>query len=325
MRRAADSPLPPIESFETLSNAAELQTLSRALYAGDLAGLEREVAALPPEGVFFALQLAAEVDGTEPWLESTARRRPDSPLAATLLAMRYTATGWPTRVRYDPPKMTAEQWRPHQQWLASADRLLQGVHARHPAFAPAWAASITTARGLQLGADVMARRFAAFTALTPNDLAVEVEQLQTLLPKWGGTMETAAAFASAVGSAAPPGSDSAAIIPFFEIEKWVANGHGFNAGLELLLPATLDRMRDAARRSVLHPGYRFGPTSVLAHSTFALAFLFADCPLDAAPHLRALGNRATDLPWRYHPFGQGPAFATTTRDKALAVAARKGQ
>ncbi|NEE53474.1 hypothetical protein G3M55_53870, partial [Streptomyces sp. SID8455] len=82
-----------------------------------------------------------------------------SPLARTLLAARYINVGWDIRSSYRAEHVSREQFQEFHAWLRRAERLLIGVCADEPAYALAWMYRLTTARGLELGASEVRRRY----------------------------------------------------------------------------------------------------------------------------------------------------------------------
>jgi hypothetical protein len=58
-------------------------------------------------------------------------------------------------------------------------------------------------------------------------------------------------------------------------------------------------LHEAAGRSVRHPAFARRRDWPLAFNAFAMAFALAGDHRSARPLFRALGNRATTMPWQY--------------------------
>ena len=283
-----------VDSFETTPEFAPLRD---AVQAGDWARLERSIAALAPDVAGTAITQLAEVDGIEVFLERAFAADPTSALARTALGARYIVIAWAARSRTTAQNVTQEQFQEFFGWLHQAEALLTSVHEDTPGFAPAWASSLTSARGLQLGVDEVMRRDRALAEVSPHDYPGQIQTLVKLLPKWSGSWDAAAAYVSEAVAAAPAGSNSHALVAIHHIERWAAADHD---GTELLKdPAVLAELRDAAARSARHASAPLDPVSVQAHNAFVMAFWLGDHKADAAVHVRALSGRASEFPWRY--------------------------
>ncbi|MFE5724976.1 hypothetical protein [Streptomyces erythrochromogenes] len=79
------------------------------------------------------------------------------------------------------------------------------------------------------------------------------------------------------------------------------------------------RRLEAAARSALHPAARADAfRAVDAHSAFAAAHSAAGRHAAAAPHFRALGDRASEFPWCY--LGSGDHEDEFERHRKIALA-----
>lgn len=279
--------------FDSFTTTPEFAPLRDAVKVGDWARFERAIAALSPDVAGTALTQLAEVDGIENFLERALAADRSSALARTALGARYIVIAWAARSRNIARNVTQEQFQEFFDWLTKADALLTSVHEDTPGFAPAWASSLTSARGLQLGADEVLRRNDALAAVSPNDYPGQIQTLVQLLPKWGGSWDAATSFVDESLASAPDGSNTHALVAIHHIERWAAAD---GDGTELLkTPAVLAGLRDAAA----HISARLDPVTVQAHNAFVMAFWLGDHREDAAVHVRALGGRASEFPWRY--------------------------
>ncbi|MCS0498965.1 hypothetical protein [Protaetiibacter mangrovi] len=299
MSRVPEIEHPREPSYDTFADIPDYASLRAAVDAGDWRGLEVGLDSLPADEATYAMTLLAEVAGIEAVLEIEHAAHAESAHIATLLAMRRTVQAWEARTRRQSADVEPERFAAFLSLLRESEIMLIAVCGAHPNFAPAWAARITNARGLQLGASEMRRRARRHADLSPHDLTAQGAQLQYLLPKWFGTDDDAAAFARGCAAAAPEGSTAPAIVAVYHLERWLETGGRAAGTAYLSRPEVLAELRASAARSVLHVAYRPTPLGVVAHSAFLMAFWLAGAHADAAVHVRALDGRASEFPWRY--------------------------
>ncbi|MFE5241442.1 MULTISPECIES: hypothetical protein [unclassified Streptomyces] len=232
------------------------------------------------------------------FLERAVATRPHSALARTLLARRYIVVGWDVRSAYTAEHVSREQFQEFHAWLRRAEQLLIEVCAEHPGYAMAWAARLTTARGLQLGPSEVRRRYERLAENHPHHIAAQSSLLQRLCPKWGGSWEEAHAFVGACVESAPPGSHAGRLVAEVHLERWLDDS-GEGHSRHLRSAQVRDEILAAAARSVQHPDYRPGFDWVADHNTFAGALCLGGHHREAAPFFRTLGDKATASPWEH--------------------------
>lgn len=130
-------------------------------------------------------------------------------------------------------------------------------------------------------------------------LSAQSRLLQQLCPKWSGSWEAVHAFGRECMLSAEPGGLGAVIAAVGHLERWLDLGGGSEGEHYLRRPEVHQEIVEAAGRSVLHPSYRPGYKWLYAHSVFAMALSLIGDHYRAAPHFRALGNRASKYPWAY--------------------------
>jgi hypothetical protein len=285
------------DAYDRLGSVPEFAALADAVGRGDWPGAEEALSALPADQESYALELLADEDGVESFLEDAAAAHPASAPARTALAARWIVLGWSARGHADASETSAEQFDAFREWLVRAERLLTAVCADDPTYAPAWAARILTARGLEVGQSEAIRRYRQLNAVFPHHFPGQRDTLIYLSPRWHGDNRTAHAFALRALEEAPDGSDSGSLVAFYHLERWMEAGRGEPGAAILAQPAVLAEIGDAAARSVLHPSHVPSPLGIQAQSAFALALWLAGERADAAVHLRALGGRASAFPW----------------------------
>ncbi|MFJ3925736.1 hypothetical protein [Streptomyces sp. NPDC090022] len=269
-----------------------------------------------------ACRTVAETPGAETFLRQVADQRPGDPLPRTLLAQRLVQAGWDVRTAARAEHVSRRQFDAFFAHLRQAEQLLIDVCAEYPAYGLAWYVRIITGRGLELGQSETRRRHDRLAEHHPHHYSGQLQLLQQLCPKWGGTWEAADAFVRDAVAKAPEGNPNGALVAVLQMEHYLELTEKESkqaAERHLRDPGRHARLVDAARRSVLHPAFR--PDShqaVGAHSAFAAAHSVAGRPADAAPHFRALGDHASEFPWGY--VGNGDHEAAFVRHRKTALA-----
>ena len=286
-----------VVSIDTFTSTPEFAFLREALGAGSWPTLEAALSTLPDDQAGVALTQLAAVEGIEDLLREAVQSDSRTTFARTALAARYTVLAWEARSRNVAKGVSAEQFQGFFEWLAMAEDLLLSVFEDDPKFAPAWFASLTTARGLQLGKEELHRRYSQLSTLSPDNFPAQEQALIFLLPKWFGSWEESREFVDEAVRSAPTGSSSHAIVPLFHIERW--SDAGLRESLaQLGDPNVLAELRQASESFVVQ-GVPLDPVRVEAHSAFGMMFWLGQHWDDAAVHFRMLDWRASEFPWRY--------------------------
>ncbi|MER5931679.1 hypothetical protein [Streptomyces sp. NPDC002054] len=268
-----------------------------------------------------ACRVVSQTPGAEPFLRRTATEHPGDPLPRTLLAELHIQTGWQLRSDHGAEHVSRRQFADFHARLRRAEQLLIDLCAGHPDHALPWYLRLMTARGLELGQNEARRRYDRLTEHHPHHFSGQMQLLQQLCPKWGGSWEAAHGFAEEAAAGAPEGSPNGALIAIVQMEQYLALSEGRKRDGEAYLreSAHRDRLIEAAHRSVLHPDFRTDcHQAVAAHSAFAAAHSAAGRHLDAAPHFRALGDAADEFLWGY--IGSYDHEAEFVRHRKLALA-----
>lgn len=277
----------------------ELRQLRRSLLSRDWPAVSRFFADLPAEqDPSVAVSMVVELRGVETFLEEVGGGRAASPLAATLLGSRWVKMGWEARSSLYASQVSREQFAKFHTFLARADDLLGDVVTAEPGNVAAWTTRVRIARGLQVGLPEARRRYQRAAEARPHPFVAQLDMVQQLCPKWGGSFRELHAFAERCAAEAPPGALNAAVVAEAHIEQARAER---SASAYMRQPAVREQLREAVARSVGHPAYRPVFGWVQAHSSFAYAWTLAGDRRSAAPHFAALGNRFTSFPWEYYP------------------------
>ncbi|MCX5296403.1 hypothetical protein OG898_07845 [Streptomyces sp. NBC_00193] len=270
-----------------------------------------------------ASRVVGEQHNAEPFLNGAMADDPGDPLVRSLLAERMIRLGWAVRSSARAHDVPAARFQQFHGYLRRAELLLIDVCAEHPRYALAWYLRTITSRGLQLGPGETRRRYERLAEHHPHHYAGQQQLLQQLCPKWGGSWETAHAFAGECARTAPPGGPGGALVAIAQLEQYAESLDGSDtrrAEKYLATPENRAHLLAAARHSVLHPDARaeaYAHTD--AHNAFAAAHSAAARPADAAPHFRVLGDRASRFPWDYLGTGDHTVEFVRHRKNALAT------
>lgn len=286
-------------AYDSFENVPELSGLREAVDGGDASGASAVLERMSPDEAAYALGLLARREGVEGFLEHWVADGDATGFGRVALAARYVVKGWLVRSGDETESVSSEQFAEFRAWIVRAEQLLIEACARRAELAPAWGLRVLTARALQVGPSEATRRYERLRALSPHDYPAQAHMLQYLLPKWFGSNDEAYTFARRALDAAPPGTNSGALIPAFHIERWLELGAGWPGKEYMTQTVVLDELKDAAARSVLHPAHRPGPIGVEAHSAFAMAYYLAGKEDEAALHMQIVSGRASEFPWNY--------------------------
>jgi hypothetical protein len=284
--------------FDSFDTIPEYESLRRAVNEGSWTQLDVLLTEMTSARAAFALTELAEKSGIESFLEAASVEYPTSAFASTALAYRYIAMGWAVRGIEESEEVPGQRLEEFRSLHLKAEQLLLTVCANHPHFAPAWAARLSSARGLHIGKAEIHRRYRHLLSESPTDYPAQAEMLQALLPNWYGTLDEAYAFALEAAHNAESGSSAAGLIAIYHLERWVSLG-GSAPGKNYLVQAEVQRDLMEASERVLDTSNPLDPIAVQVHNVFFLTFWIADRHLEAVQHLRLLGNRITRFPVKY--------------------------
>jgi hypothetical protein len=240
-----------------------------------------------------------DVAGIEHFLRTARAAQPADPVPATLLGAHLIAAGWAIRTSARASHVSATQFVTFREYLVRAEQLLIEVTAREPGDVTAWALRLNSARGLELGQAEARRRYDRAASNDPHNVAAQRRYLQQLCPKWGGTFEQVNAFARACLLAAPEGALNGVLVVDAHLERWLDYDDDRQRKLYFALPNVAQEVREAAERSVWHPGFTYHAGWVEAQNSFAAAFSLLGDARAAAYHFRAVGHLASEYPWDY--------------------------
>lgn len=148
---------------------------------------------------------------------------------------------------------------------------------------------------MSLGGAVNEARLDAALRRDPLDLATHIEWVSHLQPRWHGEPGQALEFARDAFAGAPDGHRLGCAVAMAHIEYWVES----DDKKCLDTPEIQAELRDAAKRSILHPGYRRRPGWQEDFNTFAMALSLAAESIVAPRVYHELDGAFTRWPWVY--------------------------
>jgi hypothetical protein len=290
--------------FDVVSQYPDLAVLRKAVRAESWPAVAAHFRELPGDAdPSLAVRMVGEIKGSERFLRAAAGSYPNDTLLKTLLASSFIATGWSVRTEARAKHVSPAQFAAFHDWLRRAEQLLGEVTAREPENVAAWALRLATSRGLELGQVETRRRYGEAAKARPHPLFAQIQLLQQLCPKWGGSLEQVHEFAHDCMASAPDGSLNGALVAEGHLEHASTLYDGKQRGVPhrryLQQPHVQDELREAAARSVLHRSYRPTHGWVWAHSMFAAAWDMIGDYKSAAVHLAVLGTKADRFAWEY--------------------------
>lgn len=219
--------------------------------------------------IVLSSRLSAEA-GVEDWLPAVVEADPDDSLALAVLGSHTITRAWSVRTAKRAPHVSQEQFAAFHEILREAEALLyRSIEADRANPAP-WASLMASGRGLEVGMEVLERRFEAATTRCPANLAAYHSMLQSCCRKWSGSDEKMHAFALEA-MRGPHGEVLGELVPYAHLELWASLPTAER-------PAYIGRedvraeLREAAQRTIDKPGYVAPRPLARVYNIFADAF-----------------------------------------------------
>ncbi|MGV9339660.1 hypothetical protein [Streptomyces sp. NPDC003688] len=238
----------------------------------------------------------AAVDGVQDWIGRAVEKDEEHRATALLISgARHVLWGWEARTSARAKDVTREQWQVFHERLETAEEHLLEAAESRPEWVTPWRRLLTSGRGISRGRAVNEVRLGAALRRDPLDLETHIEWVSYLQPRWNGEPGQALAFAREAFGGAPDGHRLGCVIPMAHIEDWVES----ESKDSLDTPEIQTELRDAARRSILHPDYERRPGWQEDFNIFAMALGLAAETIVAPRVFHELGGAYTPWPWKY--------------------------
>ncbi|GAB7049927.1 hypothetical protein [Catenuloplanes indicus] len=306
----AATPYPEIAALRTALGAGDWPAVRRLWDAADWAGRSHLVSAASD------IERPAEAARLRIVLQTALDADAGDPAAGAMLGAHLVSAGWRIRGSGYARTVSQRQFTDFHEHLRRAEGALIEATARNPENVAAWQWRITSAMGLQLGADEARRRYDRVARVDPHHLKAQASLLQLLCPKWSGSWEQAHTFARERMLAAPEGAHNAVLVLDAHLEHWLSLP-GVEDAAYLTSEPVRAEIYEAAHRSVWHPAFRRTVGWVWVLNMFAGIFTMLEDHRAAAGLFAALGPLASRSPWNY--LGRDPG-ETFVRRRADAIA-----
>lgn len=200
------------------------------------------------------------------------------------------------------PDAPAEVRARYAAQLREAEKSLVQATELEPKDVTPWAYLLRTARGLELGRDVMQERFGHVMEEAQEHRQAHSSMLQSCSLRWGGSHQEMFGFVQLAMMKAGLGCALHVLVAESHIERWLADGGERNPTLavDYFRQAWVRESICGAATAAFEPG-AFIPTieSVRTRNYFAFCLWLAGQHRDALRHFDALGNWLTADPWRH--------------------------
>ncbi|MER6289795.1 hypothetical protein [Streptomyces sviceus] len=270
--------------------------LVEAADAGDWEAVKAALAPFDLGSAHAVLGELAELDGLQDWIGRAVDEDKEHRATALLISgARHISWGWEARTSARAVNVTQEQWRIfHERLEIAEEQLLEAAELR-PDWVTPWRSLLTSGRGMSLGPAVNETRRDAALRRDPLDLETHNEWVSQLQPRWGGEPGQALAFAREAFAGAPDGHRLGCVIAMAHIEEWVES----DSRSHLDTPQVQEELREAARRSILHPAYERPLGWQRDFNIFAMALALSAESVVAPRVFHELDGAFTSWPWTY--------------------------
>ncbi|MGY5046356.1 hypothetical protein ACWDE0_11970 [Streptomyces sp. 900105755] len=238
----------------------------------------------------------SDVDGLQDWIGRVVEEDEEHRATALLISgARHINWGWEARTSARATDVSREQWRVFYDRLQIAEEHLLEAAELRPEWITPWRRLLTSGRGMSVGTAVNEARLDAALRRDPLDLATHIEWVSHLQPRWHGGPGQALEFARKSFAGAPDGHRLGCVVAMAHIEDWVESDDKDC----LDTPEIQGELRDAARRSILHPGYERRPGWQEDFNIFAMALSLSAESVVAPRVYHELDGAWTRWPWTY--------------------------
>jgi hypothetical protein len=199
----------------------------------------------------------------------------DDALAQAVLGQFTVWAAWEVRTAKRSQHVSQEQFKKFHEMLRVAEEYLYASVELDPASVAPWGALMDSGRGLQVGVDIVRRRFEAVTGRCPGHYTAHSSMLQQLCLKWSGSHEQMHEFALE-SMRGPHGSLLGELVPIAQFEHLGdldkdSKERGFIRSAE-----SRAQLQEAADRTIFQPGFSNPRSPYRAANVFGWAFSAAE-------------------------------------------------
>jgi hypothetical protein len=230
------------------------------------------------------------------WLPERLADESGDGLAMAVLGAHTIEAAWQVRTGKRAQHVSQEQFARFHEILRDAEEYLYTSVELDPASAAPWYSLMTSGRGLQVGLDVVRRRFEAAERRCPGHLGAHRQMLAFLQPKWFGTWELMHEFVSDA-LRGPHGDRLGELATIAHLARW-QDVNGGTAGKEYLSQSHVrSELLEAARRTVFTPGMVSARRAYITPNSFAMALNLAGLHVEARAAFELTEGVVTTHPW----------------------------
>lgn len=241
------------------------------------------------------------------WLRSRYEQDRSDPVALTALGVATINHGWQIRTGSRAKHVSQKQFESFHAFLREAEDYLYQALELDPDLVAAWTQLLVSGRGLEVGPDIIERRFEAVVSRSPDHRPAHQQMLQALCRKWGGSHERMHAFA-AKAAAGPHAVRLAHLVPTAHLENWLDlpvgdERRGYMHGGEVRA-----QLAEAAQASIFQGGTPDEHAPYYDANLFAMTFSLAGMPREAERAFALTEGVVTRFPWMYGNSADPVAF-----------------
>jgi len=236
--------------------------------------------------------------GAYAWLRAEHGTMGDDPLALTLLGTVTVGYAWRIRTSMRAQYVSNRQFEGFHGALREAEQHLYRAAELDPDSAAPWAELVISGRGLQIGLEVIERRFEAAVQRCAHHRIAHQQMLQALCRKWSGSHARMHAFAAAA-AAGPHSARLAHLVAIAHLEHWLDLEAGQARSSYIKQPAVRAQLREAADRSLFRSDYSYPRSPNSEANLFAMAFSLAGMRCEAKRAFKLTDGVVTTFPWQY--------------------------
>jgi hypothetical protein len=230
------------------------------------------------------------------WLRKEPELDENDAVARMLLGVVTVAYGWSVRSGLLARHVSREQFEGFHALLREAEPHLYAAAELDPGWSGPWVGLLASGRGLQVGLDVIRRRFEAAVTRNPADRIAHTQMLLALCKKWFGSHELMHEFADQARRGTH-GADLAYLTARAHLEQALSFGHGDERRAYLAQPRVRSELAEAAELSVFRPGYTLPRTPYDDANLFAMVFSLAGMRAEARRAFELTEGVVTRVPW----------------------------
>jgi hypothetical protein len=260
-------------------------------------------------------QLTRHGVGACDWLRGRHREEESDPLAWLVLGAATVSHAWKVRTAARAQHVSRGQFAEFHELLRAAEDYLYRAIELDPAESASWSQLVTSGRGLEVGPDIIRRRFDAVVARCPDHRHAHEQMLQCLCEKWSGSHEQMHAFADKALTG-PHHAMLAHLIPIAHLEHWLSLGVGLERSAYMQGKAVRAQLEEAADLSIFQPERTVPLSPYYDANLFAMALSLAGLDSEARRAFVLTDGVVTKFPWEYGNGRDPVTFYSLRRDKA---------